>query len=403
MSGALRVIPPDPRKHRAEMFDLIAKSFSTGGYFGFLSWLKNGYIDGGFYDWRASRIGLLDGRIVTHWGVWGYTMRVGAARLRVAGVGAVATHGDFRGRGLMQLTARDAIARLAERGYDLSLLFGIDGFYGQFGYVRAWNATDYSVRYADLPADRHAPRLRRCNPVAAPQLLRLFNRYHARTTGTAVRPTYTRSDPRKAREAHMWTDSRGRPAGYVVVCDRGIRLDVTECVGDAGAVLRAVRRLAQRYGADEVRFESLPWDSPTARTLRAGNCTITMQHRRDGGAMVRTIALARTLHKMRRELSYRLRGSLAAGWSGELLIDDGRQAAVLRIGAGDVCVVPADPGTRAPHVVRGGDAVAQLLIGTDDPLEVARRRGVKLSGDAPMLLPALFPAQHPVLHSADRY
>jgi len=403
MLDDLHIIAPDPRVHREEMFDLIAKAFSAGGYYPFLSWLKGGYIDGGFYDWRASRVGILAGRIVTHWGVWGYTMRIGSARVRVAGVGAVATAGEFRGRGLMQRTASVALAAMADYGYDLSILFGIDGFYGQFGYVRAWSGCEYSVKYGDLPQGGSAPALRRCEPLAMPQLVRLFNRHHARATGTAVRPTYTTSDPRKGREGFMWTDGGGRPVGYVVVCDRGIRLDVVEAVGAPAQVLCAVRRLAQRYGADDVRFETLPWDSPLARTLRMGNCTVTIHHRRDGGAMVRCVDLPRTLDRMRGELTARLRASPLAGWHGRLLIDNGRQQAVLDIGSRGISVDAAEHAGAVPHAVRGGDAVAQLVLGTDDPLETARCARMRLAGDARMLLPVLFPAQHPMLHAADRF
>ena len=78
---ALIVVPPDPRKHREEMFDLVSKTFSQGGYFDFMRYCRKGYIDHSNYSYAASRIGLMDGRIVTHWGVWDHRMRIGSIEL----------------------------------------------------------------------------------------------------------------------------------------------------------------------------------------------------------------------------------------------------------------------------------------------------------------------------------
>jgi hypothetical protein len=43
----------------------------------------------------------------------------------------------------------------------------------------------------------------------------------------------------------------------------------------------------------------------------------------------------------------------------------------------------------------GGEAVAQLLIRTDDPDEIVASASFQLTGDAWHLLPVLFPGQNP--------
>jgi predicted acetyltransferase len=123
-------------------------------------------------------------------------------------------------------------------------------------------------------------------------------------------------------------------------------------------------------------------------------------YRRCGGAMVRTLNLRSTLTKIAGELTRRFRGSAMADWRGELLIADPREKVTLRIERGTVRV---SDGGSARHALRGGEEIAQLLIGTDDPRQVIAAGGIRATGDALRLAEALFPAQHPQLCLWDRY
>jgi GNAT superfamily N-acetyltransferase len=134
-SSEFQVIPPDRLRHLDEMSDLMAKVFSDVGYFEFRNQCRRWYVNHSHYDWRVSRIGILDGRIITHYGVWGYDMRIGSAVVRAGGIGGVATHGDFRRRGFMARTVRASLDAMRGNGYDITILFGINDFYHGFGYV----------------------------------------------------------------------------------------------------------------------------------------------------------------------------------------------------------------------------------------------------------------------------
>jgi len=388
---------PDPKQHHQAVVDLTGKTFGQP-YWGWLTYCREVYFDAGPYDGSASTIGLLNGEVVTHWGVWGFDMRVGRARLRVAGIGAVSTHGEMRKRGLMARTIAAAVPAMRDAGYDLSVLFGIPDFYGRFGYVRAWVPQAYVVSVGDLPTDRPAGRLRRIAPRHRDDLARLYNATHRGLTGTAVRPTYLRRD--KSYRGHLWTDAAGRAAGYVFTRARHGHFDVYDQAGDAAQVLGVVRHLARRAGRREVRFSDLHYDGALARRLRRGSCRLEAYYSRSGGTMVRTLNLASALGKMAGELSARLRGSHLGGWRGELLVADGRERACLRIDRG--AVRPAGP-ARTKHAVRGGDEIAQLLLGTDDPRETVEAHGIRLSGDARRLVEVLFPNQHPALGSWDHF
>lgn len=390
-------IRPDPKKRRRDVLDLTGKTFGHP-YWEWVDYCRNCYFDRGPYDWSASTIGVLDGQVVTHWGVWGLEMRVGRARLRVAGIGAVSTHGELRRRGLMARTIGAGIPAMRNAGYDLSLLFGIRGFYHRFGYVRAWPGQAYFVAVGDLPAEPPAGRLRRIAARHRADLAALYNRTHRRLTGTVVRPTFLRRGSHW--RGHAWTDAAGRAAGYVFTGTQHGPFSLYDYAGEAAQALRVVARLARRQGHREVCFRDLHYDSELARLLRRGNCRFEAHYTDSGGAMVRTLDLASSLGKLTGELTARLKRSHLADWRGDLLVADARERAMLRIRRRAVHLAAPAP-TR--HALRGGDAVAQLLIGTDEPREIVATHGIRLTGDAARLIDVLFPNQHPVLGTWDHF
>jgi len=397
----LTVRQPRPQD-QAELFDLAGKCFSGGGYFEMRTRCRGGYIAGSHYDWDTSRIGLLDGRIVAHFGVWDYRMRIGSGRVRVAGVGLVMTHAETRRRGFMLRTGRAAIGGMRAGGYDMSVLFGIHGFYNRFGYVRAWNASTWTARVADLPKDPPAPAIRKFSPNrCCGEIDALYNRTSAALTGTAVRPTYSRRQM-SGYVGYCWRGPAGRLAGYVIVKPGHETLTCVDFGGAAGQVLRVLGRLGRRWNCRDVVFETLHYDHALCRRLRRGTCTRRERYVRSGRAMVRTICLASTLRKMAGELSRRLKRSHLAGWRGELLIADPREKVALRINRGKVAPAPAT-GRKYPHAVRGGEQIAQPLIGIDEPDEIVAGARIRLTGQARKLTGVLFPDQHPMLAGLDHF
>jgi len=399
--GEFQIIPPDRRKHLDEMSDLMAKVFSDVGYFEFRNQCLECYVNHSHYDWHASRIGILDGRIVTHYGVWGYDMRIGSAVVRVGGIGGVATHADFRKRGFMARTIRASLDAMRENAYDMTILFGINDFYHRFGYIRAWSDTDYVVAVRDLPAERPSVKPRKFRSFLREDVTAIYNREHARLTGSAVRPTYL-SNKRKWKdwESYLWTGAGGRTSGYVAVAHREPALHCFETAGDVEQTLRVIAMLARRRSCTEVRFSSPHYDGPLARRLRRGTCRTETRYRRCGGAMIHTVHLASTLSKMSGELSRRLRNSPLAPWRGNLLIADAREQVLLVIDRSRVHVAAV---RKTKHAIRGGEEIAQLLIGSDEPEEIVEASGTRLSGDAHALIRVLFPNQHPQLRTWDRY
>jgi hypothetical protein len=295
-------------------------------------------------------------------------------------------------------------------GYDMTILFGIDNCYDRFGYVRAWGMSYYSIPVADLPKERPAARLQAFKVVQRDDVDALANREQEGLTGTAVRPLYRNFYyARMTRKGMLWRDDKKRLAGYIFYEKMGKSLEVAEMGGDVEQGLHAMRVVAEKCNCDIVRFQNtLHHESQLARRLRRMNSKVETNFKTNGGPMIRTLHLEETLRKMEGELAKRLAASPVAGWKGRLALSDPREKVVLEIGRGKVAVAAAGQsgagaGSATPHSLVGGEHVAQLLIGTNAPMETVEESGMTLKGDAAALVAALFPEQHPMIGACDSY
>jgi hypothetical protein len=404
MSSDLVIMAPDPVQHHDEIIDLASKVFSSGrGYFGFRDYCREGYIDGSHYDWRAGRVGFVDGRMVTHFGIWDYQMRIGGVGVRCGGVGLVATHGDFRKRGLMDATAKASMHAMGELGYDMSVLFGIDNYYDRFGFTRAWGGCICTVEAADVPQGTVKGPLVRFTYANRPDIDDLCNRCNAGLTGTAIRPTYRRHYLKEF-TGYAWPRGGGAE-GYVIVKRDGATLEVIDHAGEPSAVLTALGRLAAKMSCSQLRFIHLHRRSGLCKLIRMGNCHFQTKLRKCGGAMVTVVNLATTISKLAGEFSKRLGASHLAHWRGQLLIQGREQRIVLNIDRGRVSIPPAAGATRGQckNAIRGGDEIAQLLIGADEPEAIFEASGTKVSGEGVELAKIILRAQDPMLGRWDGF
>ncbi|RPI64143.1 MAG: GNAT family N-acetyltransferase [Planctomycetaceae bacterium] len=395
----LKVIAPT-RKHLPELVDLSAKVFSGSGYYRMRDHCLKGYLKDSHYDWNVSRIGIADGRIITHFGVWDFQMRVGLADLRTAGVGLVATDNDYRNRGLLSKTARPSIAAMLQAGYDISLLYGKENLYHRYNYVRSWADVSYIIQTADLP-DKKVAGIKRFKLVYDQRRADLYNRWHAGLSGTAVRPTYPLAGSPLDFQGYQWMDARGGLAGYVVVMpDKGnaARLICIDSAGEPTEILRAVGQLARKLNCNNVRFKSMHERSRLAGIIRRGNVFVEQNYRRNGGPMARTINLKSCLTKIAPELSRRLEDSALADLAGRLGLSDGMDKVTLDIAKGHVTVSDADAGT---NTIIANDAAVQFLLGTADAAEIIESNNIETTSQAKQLAKVLFPAQQPILSGWD--
>lgn len=400
----IEIVAPDPQRHKRSLIDLTLRVFGNHSYYEAFAGCAKRYFEGPGYQWADSRVAVRNGRVIGHAGVWRFPMRVGIARLTSAGVGMVMTHPRYRGRGLGREMMDAVMAAITDRGYSLSVLFGILDYYRRFGYCQAWPY----VR-ADLDVDRMSdhPRMLWRRRGALTDLVRaegaigrIYNRDYAERVGSAERPLFARNV--RTWNVHELIDQAERVRGYTATEVDGKSLQVWEVGGFRSPVgreelLAQLRDLARRQGCDTVKL-FLGLGHPLMTLARRRNCRIVAEHVRDGGPMARIVDLGRAVEQLCPELTRRLQASYLPRFAGTLELAWADQQTAVAIRGREVR--PTKPRSTPPHCLRG-DELVQLLLGSDDPAAVIDDGRFRLTGQARQLAAALFPQRYPYMMRAD--
>lgn len=396
-TNEIYMVAPDEGQHLRPMAQLCADIFTEGKY---VEQFAENYIGNSFYDWNVSRV-ILDGeKLVHHWGVWGYQMRLESIQLKVAGIGAVATHPEYRKQGWMHRAAHASFAAMQEAGYDLSILRG--RHYVKMGYARAWNYVTYRLKPAEFPAVGDPRPYQPLQPEQVVEMDALYNRTHADFTGTAIRPTYYNRHPDDI-GVYAWYDEGGKLAGYVRAFpaeENPKQLTCLEAAGDLQQGLAVMADLFKKGEYESLAFFTLPHQHPMLQLLRKGACIVEDRYFDISGWRVKLINLTSTLNKLIPLFERRLVQSQFAGWTTSLLLDAGEQKATLKIKDGKVVIGPA---SNTPNSLHGGADIARLLIGADEADEIIQQAGMEARGMALPLVRVLFPNLRPMMSHWDEY
>jgi GNAT superfamily N-acetyltransferase len=168
------------------------------------------------FRWRHARVVEVDGAVVGYLRIFDRRMwlrgaRLRGARLRAAGIGSVATHPDYRRRGLATALLRDTLAFLRREGYHLSFL-GTEiaaPFYERLGWriVRQPSHGAPAAEAAGLP-ERPGLTIRPFVPSDLAAVARIHARATRGRTGAVVRSLRYWTD-------HLsWIDDD--PGGFLV-------------------------------------------------------------------------------------------------------------------------------------------------------------------------------------------
>lgn len=393
----LKPIIPDPKRHLRAMGQLAADAFSAGQY---VDAFCDNYIGNSHYDWNVSRLVFDGDKLVHHWGVWGYQMRLESVQLKIAGIGAVVTHPDYRKQNLMHRAAQESFEAMARDGYDLSILRG--RHYVKMGYARAWNYVTYRFKLEDFLLSEPVPTYQPLKMENVPEMDAFYNQTHAAFTGTAIRPTFFNKHPEDLC-AYAWRDAAGKLAGYLRAApaeEEPKNLVCLEAAGDPNQALAVLGDLFKRGEYEKVTCFTLPHLHPLLQYLRKGACLVEDRYFDISGWRVRIINLESSLQKLLPLFEKRLSDSRFANWSGSLLLDAGEQKATLLIESGKIAVARTEA---APHFVRGGADLARFLIGSTESDEIIRQAEMECGGLGQSLVRVLFPNLSPMLSQWDEY
>ena len=390
-------IVPNQDQHLRAMGQLAADAFSAGQY---VDGYCDNYIGNSHYDWNVSRLAFDGEKLIHHWGVWGYQMRLEDIQLKVGGIGAVVTHPDYRQKGVMHQTAQASFEAMQQTGYDLSILRG--RHYVKMGYARAWNYVTYRFKLEDFPVTEVVPAYQPLGLEHIPAMDALYNQTHAGFTGTAVRPTFYNKHPEDLC-VYAWGNAAGQLAGYVrAALDENDpkTLLCLEVVGEPLQCLAVLDDLFKQGAYEKIACFTLPHLHPLLQFLRTGSCIVETRFFETSGWRVRIINLNSTLNKLVPLFEKRLANSWFARWQGTLLLDAGEQKASIRFSEGKVEISEE---TTSENFLRGGADIARFLIGSDEPDEIIRQSGMECSGVAQSIAQVLFPNLKPMLSHWDEY
>ncbi len=332
---------------------------------------------------------LLNGKHVSGLIINDLQMRIGRAVVHMGGIGGVHTAREHRMKGYSRQVSEYANEYMLKRGYDVSLLFGIQHFYHKFGFACCLPAYRLTLptRIAErVKAERSLERgpsvkVRRARKKEFSRIRTIYNQQYADRTGTVVRPRRWAgfrmgSSWGSKTVALVATNARGRILSYVGFDDREDAMNVFELAGDPRtypALLAALVREAVKRRVENIAFFLPPDDGFTVYARRFGGRLETTCHY-TGGGMARIINLVTLFEKLTPELSARLGGSALAGR---------RVPFVLKTDVGAVTLTARDGQVRVSRAVRGRKPVvsipqhrlSQLLFGFRTVADVAAEPG----------------------------
>lgn len=347
-------------------------------------------------------------------GIIDFRQQIGPCVLRMGGVAGVGTHNEHRFKNYSRRVMDNSLRWMRQAGYDITMLFGITGFYPKYGYVPAFCDVTWSLalrdaerlagggeeyRFADFDVEKHLP-----------AVLAMYRQNNAGRTGALVRDPATW---RPFRIGVSWglrplvrvaLDARGKPAGYFVY-DTEERCRIVE-IGYASpavlpAIIREVAAMAAAQRVEKITF-GLPEDHLAMRLCRPLGLEKIVRYRSDGWQMARLINIPSTFEK----LSTLLAGRMSS--PGRLGIYTNLDSVKLAWRAGRMDVRPSPASATEKSVPAGGVylsqwALTQLVFGYRDVESLALAGAVVGKPAALAALAEMFPQQQPYLPLVDEF
>lgn len=373
------------------------------------AWL---YDHGGGYpgfEQEHTRIARLDREVAAALRITSDTLMVGEARLKMGGIGWVATAEHHRRKGLCRRLMDDAMDYLRRHHYHVAMLFGIPDFYHRFGFVTT--LADYAVTVDTVEALGFRTALR-ASPVRTAELPAL-QKLHAAVNG-AVPCSIVRTTAHLRNRWKLWggwhvlKDERGRHVAYLVARAQGDRLRVDDVGLDDPAfcedVLAFAGQLASEQSLAHIRF-SVPPPHPLARFLLRHRATHEELRDRNAGGMMAFVDLPETLESLVPEWESRLARSIARDHRTEFTLfvrDNGAEPRPIRVRANRGAIDLA-AATGASKLSLTPGELMHLVTGYLPAGDVLATRRAIVTAEARDLMAAVFPRRTPYVWPFDRF
>lgn len=418
-----------------EVIDTYVHIFTqiTGsGYYPFLERYSKMLRTDPTYRMEQTRIILEDGRIVGSVRVADRKMKIGSALVNLAGIADVYTHPQFRGKGyaraLMEHTLKEY---MVDRGYDLTILFGVPNFYPQFGYVTALPNYTTTVEVSKTGKVKEVGKLRKFRKDDLAALMDIHRASESPLIGTILRSKdFWLSKIRLSGNWYVLADDGSKVVGYI-----GLSINprtpgfMGGTMGEEGVTLFEVGVREAKWcegllyatakQARKANFETITMNLPPDHIFAKYCYEACGSENRDSstafmasGGMIRIIDFNGIFSKLESELSQRVQTSSYKDWRGDLLIktDLGEVKLILNKGHVKSESVGKGPGrvgykkSISKNVIKLPQTVlARLLVGYNSIGDARIGLPLKINDEMVGLLKALFPPSHPYLWRIDRF
>jgi len=342
-----------------------------------------------------------DGELVCSLEVMAAPVRLAGATLRTAGIANVFTEEGHRRRGYASALMAHVHEVLVDAGYSTVALFGIPGFYGQFGYATI--GCDFSLEVdTDVAAQAvGGHRLRLATAADLPAVAEMYNAVNADLDGSVVRDPADwiglRHGSTILGASGLWIaeGAAAEPVGYVALREEPRKAEVI----DAGFANSAVAPSLVAHAAAEavkrqastIRFELHP-EFGLGSHVRRMECRIESIRPLDAGYMLCLLDQDAVLRAVQPTLRVR-----AAAHGSEA---PARLNVKTALGTTAVDIDGRGPERMLllPH-----ERLTQLLFGYWSATEVAEVDGVGIAPQDVSWLAALFPRGDAYCYEPDRY
>lgn len=390
-----------------------------------------------------------DGRSVSRLYINRFTIRVGAATVRMDGIGGVSTEKECRRQGYARRVLEASVQHMQAGDAALAMLYGIPDFYPKFGFATAgpdhFTWLTGSFEGAALPPGWKVRRFTRAD---LPVLHRLYEQNTAQGVGAAVRapgahPWSVLLDPEKQglEECRLVEDSAGQVRAYawrakwhwyvgIIERDQPDAFVISEVMADSPSSADAALAACRQWAAEESgkRTEpvkrcilSLPPEGPVAAAAMRQSATFVRRFVRCGSSMARVLHVGRLLRALQPELARRLQAA-GSHYLGTLHFQTEIGGACLTIRPEGISVAESpEPAGSQPACTESEAAaaapspaerievrlpqadLARLALGVFPPDDSLARLENPPGEEARQLLGLLFPLRHPHMYLPDRF
>ena len=342
-----------------------------------------------------------------------YDIRFGAAQVRMAGVGGVYTHRKHRMKGYMRQLMADSVTYMIERGYDVSMLFGIPDFYTKFGYIACLPFFKCKVSTRDAEEAQKDAQPYPVRPSEAADMPTVLDLYHANNADrvcSIVRDPeqFTRFPKGSWYDASasglLWHDSQGKLVAYAALNKSRYEVKVIEVEAVDRRLFPTLMyefaKMAIERRCGDIAFY-MPPDHLFAEFAQRYGCKWKSEYPKNGGGMMRILNLDAFFAKVCPELSRRLAHSLLRKYTGTLQIETDLGTVTLAIDQDGVKLASprwVDAVLEVPQ-----DKLIQWMVGYRRTEDVLYDPDVTAPERIVPLLDALFPKGIPYVWSADHF